>query len=128
MNFNSCVPQSLKRNLVENLYYRKKNLVSEVLQNNEWQKIKELLIKNSFPTKFIDDKIQNNNDFESELIQNTDDNKHYITIPYVRKISEKFFKNIKAMFVEIEVKIRSAYNTQKVGKCFSIKESINCMY
>ena len=69
MNFNSYVPQSWKKNLVKNLCYRNKNLVSEDLQNNEWQIVKEFLIKNSFPTKFIDDQIQKKNNFESELIK-----------------------------------------------------------
>ena len=46
------------------------------------------LIKNSFPTKFIDEQIQKKNNFESELIENTDEIKHYGTIPYVIKISE----------------------------------------
>ena len=42
-------------------------------------------MKNSFLTKIIDDQIQKKNNFESELIENTDDNKLYITISYVRK-------------------------------------------
>ena len=33
---------------------------------------------------------------------------HYFTIPYIRKVSEKFFKKIKAMFEDIGVKIRIA--------------------
>ena len=40
MNFKACVPQSWKRNLVKNLYYRNKIFVSEDLQNNDWQKVK----------------------------------------------------------------------------------------
>ena len=116
MNFNSCVPQSWKRNLVKNLYYRNNNLVSEDLQNDEWQKVKELLMKNSFPSKFIDEQIQKKGNFETELMENTDDKKHYITIPYVTKTSEKFSRNIKAIFEGIGVKVRIAFNTEKVGK------------
>ena len=37
-------------------------------------------MKNSFSTKFIDDQIQKKDNFESKLIENTDDNKHYNTI------------------------------------------------
>ena len=72
--------------------------------------------------------IQKKNYFESELIKNTDDNKHYITIPYVKKTSEKFSRNIKAMFVDIEVKVRIAYVTENLGKYLSLKDSISCLY
>ena len=68
MNFNSCVPQSWKINLVKNLYYRNKYLVSEDLQNNYWQKVKEFMMKNSFPNNFIDEQIQKKNNFGSEII------------------------------------------------------------
>ena len=128
LNFKSCVPQLWKRILVKNLYYRNKNFVSEDLQNNEWQNVKEFKKKSSFPTKFIDDQKQKKNNFESKLIENTDDNKYYITIPSVRKISDKFSKNIKAMFEEIGVKTCIVYKTQKVGKYFSLKGSTNCVY
>ena len=47
--------------------------------------------------------------------------------PYVRKISEKFSNEIKAMLEDIGVKIRIAYNTQQVGKYYSLKVSTNCM-
>ena len=36
--------------------------------------------------------------------------------------------NIKVMLEDIRLKIGIAYNTQKVGKYFSLKESINHMY
>ena len=55
------------RNLVKNLYYRNKTLVTEDMQNNDWQKVKEILIKNSFPNRFIDDQVQKKNNFKSEL-------------------------------------------------------------
>ena len=128
MNFNSCVPQSWKRNLVKNLNHRIKNLVTEDLQNNEWQKVKELLMKNSFPAKFIDEQIQKKDTFETELIENKDDKKQYITIPYVKKTSEKFAKNIKAVFESIGVKVRITYRSEKVGKYFSLKDSISSLY
>ena len=57
------------------------------------------------------------------MSSNIDDNKHYITIPYVKNTSEKFSRKIKAMFEDIEVKVRIAYNTEKVGKYFSLKDS-----
>ena len=113
MNFNSCVPQSWKRNFDKNLYCGNKILVSEDLQNDGWQKVKELLIKNSFPTKFIYDQVQNKDNFETELIENTDDKKYYIKTPYVKKTSEKFFRNKKSIFEGIGVKVRIAYNTKK---------------
>ena len=47
INYNSCVPQSWKRNLVKNLYYRNQHLVSENLQKNDWQKVKALHMQNS---------------------------------------------------------------------------------
>ena len=65
--------------------------------------------------------------FKSELIEDTDENKHYITIPHVKKISEKFPKNIKSVFKEIGVKIRTAYKTQKVGKYF-FRKRLNKSY
>ena len=52
-----------------------KRLGNPDLQNNEWQKVEEILIKNSFPTEFIDYQIQNKNTFESEQTENTDDKK-----------------------------------------------------
>ena len=112
MNFNSCVPQSWKRNLVKNLNHRIKNLVTEDLQNNEWQKVKELLMKNSFPAKFIDEQIQKKDTFETELIENKDDKKQFITMPYVKKMSEKFSRNIKTVFEGIGVKVRIAYRSE----------------
>ena len=128
MNYNSCVPQSWKRNLVKNLYYRNKHLVSEVLQNEDWQKVKDILMQNSFPNKFIDEQIQKTNNSNSDNGKNAEDNFHYFTIPYIRKVSEKFSKKIRAIFEDIGVKIRMAYNTQKVGKYFSLKDSVNDMY
>ena len=65
---------------------------------------------------------------KSELIENTDENKHYITIPYVINLFEKFSKNTKARFEEIGVEICIAYKPQKVGKYYSLKDSINQMY
>ena len=130
MNFNSCVPLSWKRNLIKNLHYRNRNLVSEELQQSEWIKVKELLIKNSFPTKFIDAQVEKINNTDSELVKDaeTSQNKHYLTVPYIKKISEKFCKNMKTTFEEIGVKILIAYRTEKVGKYFSLKDSTNHMY
>ena len=129
MNFNACVPQSWKRNLVKNLFLRNKNLVTEELKDREWQKVKDLLIKNSFPTKFIDEQTQKINNIDPDRINNdTSENKQYVTIPYVKKISEKFSKNIKGILEEIGVKIRIAFKTEKVGKYFSLKDSTNSMY
>ena len=84
-------------------------------------------MKNSFPKNFIDEQNTKKN-FDSEIVRYTDYNKHYITIPYVTKISEKVSNKIKAMFEDIGVKIRNAYNTQKEGIYFSLKDSINHMY
>ena len=85
-------------------------------------------MQNSFPKNLIGEKIQKRNNFDSDIVKNTEDNKHYTTIPYIRKISEKFSKKIKAMFKDIGVKICIVYYTQKVGKYFSLKDSINHMY
>ena len=85
-------------------------------------------MQNYFPNNFIDKQIQKKNKFDSEIVKNTDYNKPYITIPYVTKILEKFSKKIKAMFEDIGVKIHIAYNKLKVGKYFSLNDSINNMY
>ena len=44
--------------MIKTLYYTNKNLASEDMHNNEWQKVKDLLIKKNFLTKFIDDQMQ----------------------------------------------------------------------
>ena len=69
----------------------------------------------------MNEQIEKKNNFDLEIVKNTDNNKHYITIPYIRKISENISKKIKAIFKDIGVKIRIAYNIQKVGKYFSLK-------
>ena len=63
------------------------------------------------------------------MIENIDDNKHYITIPYIIKILEKFSKikaMLKDMFKDNKVKIHITYDTQKVGKKF-LSKGLNCM-
>ena len=85
-------------------------------------------MQNSFPNNFIEEQIQKRNNSDLVICKNAEDNFHYFTTPYIRKISEKFTKKIKAMFEDIGVKIRIAYNTQKVGKYFSLKDSDNHMY
>ena len=61
--------------------------------------------------------IQQRKIIESELIKNLDmpQNKHFITIPYVKKTTEKFSRNTTKMFEHIGVKIRIAYKTEKLG-------------
>ena len=88
--------------------------------NNSWY-------KNSFLNNFIEKQIQKKKQFDSDIAKNTEINIHCFN-PYIRKISEKFSKKIKAIFEDIGVKIRIAYNTQKVGKYFSMKDLINHMY
>ena len=85
-------------------------------------------MQNSFPNNFIEEQIQKRDNSNSDVSKNTEDNIHYFTIPYIRKISEKFSKKIKAMFKDIGIKICIVYYTQKVGKYFSLKDSINHMY
>ena len=69
---------------------------------------------NSFPNNFIYERIQKKNKSDSNIVKNTEDNKHYIKIPKIRNISEKFSKKkTKAMFEDVGVKIRIAYNAQK---------------
>ena len=85
-------------------------------------------MQNSFPNNFIEEQMQKKNNLNSDIVKITENNNHYFTIPYIRKISEKFSKKIKAMFEDIGVKIRIAYNTQKNVKCFFLKDSVNHMY
>ena len=71
-----------------------------------------------FPTKFTDEQTQRLTNTQSELIKNEDPplNQHYITVTYVKKISEKFCRNITIIFEDIGVKLRVAYKTKTVGK------------
>ena len=72
---------------MKNLYYQNQYLVSEVLQNNELQEIKDLFMQNSFLNKFIEEQIQKGKNSNSDICKNAEDNFHYFTITYVRKVS-----------------------------------------
>ena len=73
----------------------------------------------SEPNKLIEEQIKKRNNSNSDICKNSEDIFHYFTIPYNRKVSKKFSKKIKAIFEDIGVKIRMAYNTQNVGKYLS---------
>ena len=64
---------------------RNKRLVSEELQNQEINSIKDLLLRNGYQIKFI------TNEFEK--LQKLEDKPHlpkqqYFTVPYIKKVSE----------------------------------------
>ena len=85
-------------------------------------------MQNSFQNNFIDEQIQKRNNSNADICKYAEENFYYFTIPYISKILENFSKKKKAMFEDIGVKIRIAYNTQKVGKYFSLKDSVSHMY
>ena len=128
MNYNSCVPQSWKINLIKSYYYRIKRLVSKEIQDSEWLKIRELLIKNSFPPKFIDDQIEQIEISGLNENKETTKEKQFLSIPYINKVSEKFGRNIRKILEESGINIYVSYRTLKVGSYFSLKDSVSKFY
>ena len=126
LNFDSCTPQSWKKNLIKYLFIRNERLVSKEFQRNELIKIKELLSKNGYPIKFIENEIEKlqKSEVNSEEQLNTQ-NIQYLTIPYIKKISDKFSKNMRKTFDQIGIKIQVAFSTTKVGNYFSLKDNIS---
>ena len=125
LNFHSCTPQSWKKNLIRQLFIRNKRLVSEELQNLETNRIKNLLLRNGYPINFINNEI--------EKLQKLEDKQQipkqqYLTVPYIKKVSEKFSKNITKNLETIGINIKVAFRTSKVGNYFSLKEKINKLY
>ena len=128
MNYNSCVPQAWKRNLVKGFYYRNKRLVSKDVQNSEWLKTRHLLIKNSFPPKFIDDLTKQIEMTSLNENKQTTKEKHFVSIPYINRVSEKYGRNITKILEDSGVNINVSYRTCKVGSYFSLKDSVNKYY
>ena len=64
------------------------------MQDSEWLKLKEFLIKNLFPPRFIDD--QTKQIEMSSLKENKETTKEnqFLSIPYINKVLEKFGRNI----------------------------------
>ena len=125
LNFHSCTPKTWKKNLVRQLFIRNKRLVSEELQNLETNRIKNLLLRNGYPINFINNEI--------EKLQKLEDKQQipkqqYLTVPYIKKVSEKFSKNITKNLETIGINIKVAFRTSKVGNYFSLKEKINKLY
>ena len=125
LNFDSCTPQSWKKNLIRQLLIRNKRLVSEELQNQEIDRIKNLLSRNGYPIKFISNEIEN--------LQKSDDKpnppkQQYITVPYIKKVSEKFGRNITKSLEAMDINIKVAFRTTKVGNYFSLKDQVNKFY
>ena len=128
MNYNSCVPQSWKRNLIKSYYYRIKRLVSKEMQDSEWLKIRELLIKNSFPPKFNDDQIKQIEISGLNENKETTKEKQFSSVPYINKVSEKFGRKITKILEECGINIYVAYRAFKVGPYLSLKDSANKFY
>ena len=116
MNYESCTPKSWKKNLIKYLFERNEKLVSKNLQEDELVKTKELLIKNSFPVKFIENEIDKlkRSKLENVIDGNKQEKAQYIAIPYIKKISEKYGRKLTKSLDQIGIKTRIAFSTTKV--------------
>ena len=108
LNFHSCTPQSWKKNLIRQLLIRNKRLVSEELQNLETNRIKNLLLRNGYPINFINTKIE-----KLQKLENKPQipKQQYLTVPYIKKVSEKFSRNITKNLETIGINIKVAFRT-----------------
>ena len=87
-------------------------------------KIKELLIKNAFPVKFKENEMNKleKSKLNLEEINISTQEIEYIAIPYIKKISEKFCKNLTKTLGQIGTKTRVSFSIVKVESWFSLKE------
>ena len=90
---------SWKKNLIKYLLDQNKKLVSQELQDNELNKIRELLTKNAFPVKLIVNEMNKLEKPELNLEENNVNTKkvQYIAIPYIQG-GQRFFGNFLQVF------------------------------
>ena len=101
---------------------RNKRLVLKELQNLEKIIIKDLYLRNSYPIKFILYELKKTKKLEDKLQLSKQQS---LKVPYIKKVSEKFKRNILKSLKTIGINIKVAFRTSKVENYFSLKDQMN---
>ena len=137
MQYTSICPKTWKLGLIDFYLNRALNISSNfVVFKEELTKITNLLLKNQYPIKLIQTKINkfleayniDNLTFKQNQITNSktkknseNENFSYFTTMYVGNCSLKFHKRITSIFEKHNVVIKPAYTSKKVSDYFNNK-------
>ena len=143
MNFNSMAPRKWKRSLVNYMLLRAYRLSSNYnFFQSETVKIREILIKNSYPSHLIDEMIRKFTDrfkIESQNFKcRSEDNiehdntaklkRVYLKIPFFGKPSQTFQRRIQEQLRNFDIDIRPAFSTTKVSSYFCLKSQCSIFF
>ena len=126
LNFSAIVPNFWKVGLIRCLLNRAKLICSSSdLFNREVDKLKEMFMANGYPKIYFEkayEKFVTPNDTEKSQVDDSDDRKFILGIPYVGTISRDYKKKIVGLFKDhLNVDISAYFTSCKMARFFSLK-------
>ncbi|CAL8069407.1 unnamed protein product [Calicophoron daubneyi] len=117
INFHSFVPLRRKRNLVRNLAFRARKICSPEMLSEELQFLRELLLKNGYPEKFISRNLKQR--IRSSKIPTVERKSVYLKLPYKGEVVSNRLSNRIARIVE------QTYPAAKLTMVFTSRPILN---